>query len=336
MKNIIINSESSGKFRLEKKGGRDFLVTQMLPIQANSIMNGLFYPVSTIASSYNQLDSLPAPAGHPIFNGKSVSAFDPEGGSSFNVGAFVRSPKLNGLNVIADLVIDVEVANRSDKGQEILHRIKNKKRIGVSTGMQGRILEQSGKQGNSEYFGIVNEINYDHVAILLNEIPAGDNTYTLNSLITDFENPPVTTTKKRGTIMREISIDTSVLSLEDHKFLELQSADPSVIVNALKNEVSEKEAAKIINNAGKHVVPAREYEDFLANRDSLKEFTAQKNEARQEQIDFVIKNSKMDVEHVQELSESALTSLVNSIAPPNKHIVNGKIETPKFTPLEGA
>ena len=70
--------------------------------------------------------------------------------------------------------------------------------------------------------------------------------------------------------------------------------------------------------------------------DAFAEFKEAKKADRQEQIDFVVNNSKMGESDIAEMSDGALQSLVNSIKPKNTHIVNGKVEEPKFIPLEDA
>ena len=330
MQRLLINSQSSGEFKIEKRGGRDFIVTQMLPIQSESVMNGLLYPATSVLESYNQLDKLPAPAGHPSFDGKSVSASDPEGGSSFNVGAFVRNPVMNGHNVLADLVVDVEVANRTNQGKDIIDRIMNGKRMGVSTGLNAKVTESQGKSGDKEYQGIVNGIKFDHVAILLSEAPAGDYTYTLNSG-EYFKNH-----KKEDTVMRQVVINTEDLSLEQHKLLDSASSNPQAVIDALNHKVTAVEAESIVTNSGKLVFDGtkRQLDEFLQNKDAFESFKVKLGEDRKEKVEFVLANSKMKAEQLTNMATDALDSLVDSIVPANKHIVNGKVEDPTLTALE--
>ena len=76
---ITINSETTANYQRETSGGRDYVVTKMRPIEGDSIMNGLLYSMPVVSNSYGQLDKLPAPVGHPVFNGEPVSALDPQG-----------------------------------------------------------------------------------------------------------------------------------------------------------------------------------------------------------------------------------------------------------------
>lgn len=301
------------------------MVTEMLPIQADSIMNGLLYPSSSIVESYNQLDRLPAPVGHPHFDGVSVSANDVEGGASFSIGAFVRKPIMNGSTVTTELVVDMGVANQSQKGKEVLRRIKNKKRMGVSTGLSAQVINKKGTHADGEYFGIVNNIKFDHVAILLDEPPAGENTYTLNSKV-HFNN------KMKGNPM-EIIIDGTELSLKQRKAVSMATA--TELYNALTKQVTDKEASTVLENSGKKVVDTRSYDEFITNKAEIAEWKADKQAKRAEKVEFVVTNSKMNAADLEEMSDSALDSLVDSVAPKNKYISNSVVVDDEFELPEG-
>ncbi len=181
LQKIAINSKSTGKFREETINGRPHIVTSMVSIEGDSIMNRLFYPANEVISASNQLNRIPAPASHPQVDGLFISAKDPMAMNAHNVGGFVMNPKVNGKQIINDLVFDLEVAEKDDRGKEIVRRIKAGERIAVSTGLNAQVMNIAGKQGDKEYQGIISNIEFDHVAVLLNEVPAGDTTFTLNS-----------------------------------------------------------------------------------------------------------------------------------------------------------
>ena len=304
---IQLNSNTTGKYQLESDGGRDYLITKMMPIAGDSLMNGLLYPAEVVAKSYAQLDQLPAPVGHPTHGGEAVSALDPKGGAPFGIGAFIRKPLLNRKEVYAELAIDVEVANRSEQGKAVLSRIKSGKRLGVSTGLNGKINRTAGTHDGQEYYGALTDIRFDHVAILLNEAPAGENTYTLN--------------KQRGQSMRTVEIDTEALSMEDHSILSNASKFPKDIVKALVDKTTVKEATAIVTNAGQQVIDdPKAYQQFIENRDHLAAWLETQADKRAEKVAFVVENSEMTAEHMASMSDDALDGLVNSIKPKNVHI----------------
>ena len=177
---IVVNSASSGKFRKEVINNRPHIVTEMVSIEGDSVMNSLLYPMNEVKNSFGQLDSIPAPAGHPKTNGKSLSAFHPLAMNAFNVGGFVRNPRMVNGQVINELVFDLEVANKDDRGKKIVERIESGDSIGVSTGLNAQVEKTNGKKGDRPYTGVVNNIKFDHVAVLLDETPAGENTFTIN------------------------------------------------------------------------------------------------------------------------------------------------------------
>ncbi len=172
---IAINSSTTGKFRRENVGGREHLITNMVPIVGDSTMNGIFYPLDQVKASYLQLNNLPAPNGHPTVEGQNISAFHPFAINAHNIGAFVRAPRMKGKKVENELLVDVEVANKSEDGQELLRRIENGEFIGVSTGLTINDLEpQTGVDDYGVPFQSVGRgFNFDHVALLMNEDAAG-------------------------------------------------------------------------------------------------------------------------------------------------------------------
>ncbi|MCK4623302.1 MAG: DUF2213 domain-containing protein [Desulfuromonadales bacterium] len=181
LQKIVINSESTGKFYEQTINDRPHLVTSMISIEGDSVMNGLFYPAHEVIGAHNQLSRLPAPAGHPVVDGVMVSAKDPAAVNAHNIGGMVLNPRVEGKQVVNDLAFDIAVAEKDERGVEAIRRIRNGERIGVSTGLNADILNVSGKHEDKDYRGILSNLKFDHVAVLLDEAPAGDKTYTVNS-----------------------------------------------------------------------------------------------------------------------------------------------------------
>lgn len=166
---ITINSKTAGKFKKQFLNNREHIVTEMIPIVGDSVMNGGLYPFDEIKNSYLQIDNLPAPNGHPKVDGELVSAFHPLAVNAFNIGGFVRNPRLDSKRVINEFWLDTEIANQSDDGKELIRRIENGEEVGVSTGLTVR---QENKDGDG-YNWVARDLKFDHVAILLNEKAAG-------------------------------------------------------------------------------------------------------------------------------------------------------------------
>lgn len=305
---ICLNANTIGKFKTEVINGREHLVSKMRPIEGDSVMNGLLYPLTEVAKSYPQLNNILAPAGHPTVNGQQVGISDnPLAINAFNVGAFVRNPVLSGAEVMADLVVDVKVANSTKAGEKLINSIKTGHRLGVSTGLLAVVANKKGGRGSTKYHGVVSDIKFDHVAVLMNEAPAGENTYTLN--------------KKRGNLMESLELDLSALALPDRQTLAAMSA--TEIINGLKAKPSIDDATKIINAEGLFINAAKENDvnEFLANKEEFSAYRKSLTNARDEKVDFILKNSKhWTKDQLISFDDEQIQSLVNSVTPANKYI----------------
>lgn len=167
---ITVNSKTAGKYRREMLNNREHIVTEMVSIVGDSVMNKGLYPLEEVEASYSQINNLPAPNGHPIVNGEKVSAFHPLAMNAYNIGGFVRNPRMDGKAVVNEFWLDTEIADKSDDGKELVRRIEEGEEVGVSTGLT---IDQEVSNEKGEYDWIARNLRFDHVAILLNEKAAG-------------------------------------------------------------------------------------------------------------------------------------------------------------------
>jgi len=181
---ITINSTSSGKFERRQINNREHIVTSMVSVVGDTVMNRLRYPFDQILNSFKQLSELHAPASHPVVDGQNISAFHPLAVNAFGVGGMVSNPVMDGPRVINDLIFDVEIAEKDDRGKEIIRRIEAGEKIGVSTGLNADRDNKPGMLNGEKFDSSLSNIQFDHVAILLNATPAGKETFTINSDIT--------------------------------------------------------------------------------------------------------------------------------------------------------
>ncbi|ELY6345215.1 hypothetical protein SNQ56_002141 [Cronobacter muytjensii] len=170
-----VNSQS---IRRETYNGREHLVLPSYTLPANVVMNGGLYPASEIDAHYQGLEGTLAPLGHPTVDGKFVSAFSPEGINVGHIGAWNRNVKKSGNRVYAEKWIDVQVANQSEGGRELLERVAAIERgedvppIHTSVAVFLDQLEAS-EQQKAQGIEWVAKINaMDHDAILLHEVGA--------------------------------------------------------------------------------------------------------------------------------------------------------------------
>ncbi|WP_145585530.1 hypothetical protein [Yersinia rochesterensis] len=114
---------NNASIRRETYNGRDHIVIPSYTLPANVIMNKEFYPESEISAHYQGLEGTLAPLGHPTVNGRHVSAFSPEGINIGHIGAFNRNVKKSGNRVFVEKWVDIDVANRTEGGRELLARV---------------------------------------------------------------------------------------------------------------------------------------------------------------------------------------------------------------------
>jgi len=158
----VINNEKS-KVRNEKFDNVDYLVVPVVAAQ-EMVMKGLFYPDSSFRG-YEQLwEGVPVPVNHPegdvsVRNVKMQEATSV--GYFFNVSYEDR--KLKG-----EIWLNVEKAKRLE-ATSILEKFENEEVIEVSTGLLAEIEKTAGVFNDQEYWGIVRNIQPDHLALLPDE-----------------------------------------------------------------------------------------------------------------------------------------------------------------------
>ncbi len=168
MKTVRVNIKAlanSAAIRKEKLNGRDVIIVPSATLPDNVIMNNIRYPAEEIAKSFKQLERTPAPLGHPVVNGKFVSATDPEGINRGYIGAWNQNVRREDGRVFLDKVIDVEIANQSEGGRKVLEAIEKGDPIHTSTGLLA-MLENS---NSDDCKHIARNMMFDHDAILIGE-----------------------------------------------------------------------------------------------------------------------------------------------------------------------
>lgn len=133
--------------RKETRNGRDVIIVPSATLPDGVVMNNIRYPAEEIAKSFATLNKTPAPYGHPTINGKFVSARDPEGINIGWIGAHNENARQEGGRVLLDKVIDVEVANQSEKGRSVLAAIDAGDPVHTSTGLLCELETVEGEDG---------------------------------------------------------------------------------------------------------------------------------------------------------------------------------------------
>lgn len=120
----ITTQVNSASIRRETYNGREHLVLPSYTLPAGVVMNGGLYTAEQIDKHYPGLEGTLAPLGHPMVDGKFVSAFSPEGINAAHVGAWNRNVKKSGNRVYMEKWVDVEFAKSTEGGRELLQRVE--------------------------------------------------------------------------------------------------------------------------------------------------------------------------------------------------------------------
>lgn len=177
--NILYTINSSSNIS-EKiiDGDPHYVIKNVVPVVDDIVMNGGLYPGDEIKKSFHGLDGKPAPYDHPKIDGKYVSANMTRAANQFSVGAWIENSSHDGSKALVDLYINKVVAERSDKGRELLSRIDGLKvnsadaePVQVSTGLLLNREQASGTSKGKKYSWIARNMEWDHLAILPPGIP---------------------------------------------------------------------------------------------------------------------------------------------------------------------
>ncbi|EBD2583653.1 hypothetical protein BWL79_13305 [Salmonella enterica] len=176
---IHINRKVDSKsIRREVYNGREHIVVPSYTLPLNVIMNEEFYPEAEIAANYQSMEGTIAPLGHPMVDGKYVSAFSPEGLNVGFIGAWNRNVSLQGNRVYAEKWIDVNKARESEGGRALIDRIESFEKGETEEPIWSSVAvyrertpapDELQKQGAK---WVVKIRAIDHDAILLHEAPA--------------------------------------------------------------------------------------------------------------------------------------------------------------------
>lgn len=155
--------------RKEERDGREVIVVPSVVAKFNTVLNDIFYGEDELRKSYQQVNGLPAPLGHPVINGQYVSARSPEAINRHWAGAWNEGARIDGDVIRADKLIDVETANESERGRRLLQAIEAGEPISTSTGL---LMEREPAPEGMEAKWVGMNFMFDHDAILLDEAPA--------------------------------------------------------------------------------------------------------------------------------------------------------------------
>lgn len=177
--NVLTTINSASNISEQIIDGDDhYVIKNVVPLVDDVVMNGGMYPADEIKKSYDGLNGNPAPYNHPMVDGAYVSAHNVRAVNQYHVGSWIENASHDGDKVLVDLKINKVIAERSEKGQELLSRIKalmdnaeGAEPIHVSTGLLLNREQSAGQSKGKKYTWIARNMEWDHLAILPPGVP---------------------------------------------------------------------------------------------------------------------------------------------------------------------
>ncbi len=162
------------------KSGGTYTVRDVVHAIDGIVLNQRLYPGEELQKSVAGLDGRPAPAGHPKdAKGRHISASNGEALSAAWIGAYCTNSRYEGGRALCDIVINEAQAKALPAGAKVIERLDaaisgtNAEPIPVSSGLLLQEVAANGESRGKRYRSIATNMQFDHLAILLDEKPAG-------------------------------------------------------------------------------------------------------------------------------------------------------------------
>lgn len=156
------------------KAGDTYTIRDVCGAVDGIVMNRKLYPGDELAKGVASMEGKPAPAGHPKnAAGQHISALNGEALASAWIGSYAKNARHTGGRTLADIVVNEAQAKAHPLGAKLVERLDaaldgtNMEPIHVSTGLYHDLIAVNGESGGKAYEGIVTNIKYDHLAILI-------------------------------------------------------------------------------------------------------------------------------------------------------------------------
>lgn len=162
------------------KTGSTYTVKNVCGALDGIVLNRMLYGADELAKGAPSLEGKPAPAGHPKNGaGQFISASNGEALFTAYVGAYAKNARHEGGRTLVDILVNEAQAKAHPDGLKLVERLDaaitgtNAEPIHVSTGLYCEPITANGESGGKKYDRVATRIQYDHLAILLNEAGAG-------------------------------------------------------------------------------------------------------------------------------------------------------------------
>ena len=177
VKSLAINASNISTTTIN--GQEHYVIRGAVPIVDDIVMNGGLYPGEEINSSYQTMERKLMPIGHPMVNGKYVSANDPQAVNDYYAGAWAQNVSKAGEKTVNDVYVNKAVAETKPDGKRLIARLDemiagtNSEPIHLSTGLLLNKEQKTGESKGKKYSWVAHNMQFDHIAILLDEPGAG-------------------------------------------------------------------------------------------------------------------------------------------------------------------
>lgn len=177
VKSLAINASNISTTTIN--GQEHYVIRGAVPIVDDIVMNGGLYPGEEINSSYKTMERKLMPIGHPMVNGKYVSANDPQAVNDYYAGAWAQNVSKAGEKTVNDVYVNKAIAETKPDGKRLIARLDemiagtNSEPIHLSTGLLLNKEQKAGESKGKKYSWVAHNMQFDHIAILLDEPGAG-------------------------------------------------------------------------------------------------------------------------------------------------------------------
>lgn len=177
VKSLAINASNISTTTIN--GQEHYVIRGAVPIVDDIVMNGGLYTAEEINNSYQTMERKLMPIGHPMVNGKYVSANDPQAVNDYYAGAWAQNVSKSGDKTVNDVYVNKAVAETKPDGKRLIARLDemiagtNSEPIHLSTGLLLNKEQKSGESKGKKYSWVAHNMQFDHIAILLDEPGAG-------------------------------------------------------------------------------------------------------------------------------------------------------------------
>jgi hypothetical protein len=162
------------------KAGSVYTIKDVCGAINDIVMNNRLYPADQLAAGVASLEGKPAPAGHPKnAAGQYISALNGEALASAWIGSYAKNARHEGGRTLVDVVVNEVQAKAHTHGVKLIERLDaaiagtNAEPIHVSTGLICEEIKANGESLGKKYSAIACNLQYDHLAILLDSAGAG-------------------------------------------------------------------------------------------------------------------------------------------------------------------